>query len=402
MDASNVTCSGNGDCDAGICSCNTGYTQNDCSECDAGYSGYPSCVQDPDMWPIGVAMCQVAAFLYACGICTQRFALTVENQNARTVMSGLEGSVVIKSIGQEVKPPTLYSKYRQHIVWFGGFSLWGMGNAVYTLGLNYAALALMMSMFDTVLVFNALLANWFLQEKITRWDITGWTFIGIGIGFCACFMPKKNHDVSADQLLMLTLQGPAVLYEVVVCGTIIGLTAAIQIYERTYPIGAADEPPTVKLAARLAYPTVLALYESLIQLCLKGVSNMLSETILKANNQLTNWKFWLVFSVMGAFVLAVMFWMRKGYGRFEAVNMLPVQMAVLTTATVIGGLMFYQEYKVRYRVSLMQSFSELRLPYHLFPFCVFTVRGCAENGISGLHLYRAGTDLHSGRHCRYD
>lgn len=39
-----------------------------------------------------------------------------------------------------------------------------------------------------------------------------------------------------------------------------------------------------------------------------------------------------------------MVWMRAGYARFEAVQMLPIQMATLTTFTVIGGLMFYNEY----------------------------------------------------------
>ena len=185
----------------------------------------------------------------------------------------------------------------------------------------------------SILQYNAVIANWLLGEKITKWDIVshppvvslhlcsshrsrrlsqgGWSFIGVGIGLCAYYMPKKNHDVSADELLTLASQPSAVMYQLVVFGLIIGLTIAVGFYERAYPIGATDEPAFIKLCATLAYPTVLALYESLIQLCLKGVSNMLTETLFSADNQLTNWKFWLVFVLMGVFVIGVMFWMRK-------------------------------------------------------------------------------------------
>ena len=95
-------------------------------------------------------MCQVAAVLYACGICMQRFALSATDRPQPT-MTGLDGSVVIG----RTAPQDLYSKYRKHILWFFGFWLWGMGNAAYTLGLSFASLALMMSLFDTVLVVSS-------------------------------------------------------------------------------------------------------------------------------------------------------------------------------------------------------------------------------------------------------
>ncbi|MCL2779095.1 MAG: DUF5123 domain-containing protein [Polyangiaceae bacterium] len=42
-----TTCSGQGTCDAaGGCSCNTGFSGASCNQCVAGYSGYPTCVQD--------------------------------------------------------------------------------------------------------------------------------------------------------------------------------------------------------------------------------------------------------------------------------------------------------------------------------------------------------------------
>ncbi|MBI5528691.1 MAG: hypothetical protein HY897_20365, partial [Deltaproteobacteria bacterium] len=40
-------CSGNGTCAAGACTCATGYTGASCNSCDSGYTGYPTCVDDP-------------------------------------------------------------------------------------------------------------------------------------------------------------------------------------------------------------------------------------------------------------------------------------------------------------------------------------------------------------------
>jgi hypothetical protein len=62
------------------------------------------------------------------------------------------------------------------------------------------------------------------------------------------------------------------------------------------------------------------------------------------NNQADSPVFWVIFALCGMCSFAVMVWMRAGYARFEAVQMLPIQMATLTTFTVIGGLMFYNEY----------------------------------------------------------
>lgn len=85
------------------------------------------------------------------------------------------------------------------------------------------------------------------------------------------------------------------------------------------------------------------MYECLIQICLKGLSNMM-DLSYHGSNQFDQPMFWVIFVLCGLCSIAVMVWMRAGYARFEAVQMLPIQMATLTTCTVIGGLMFYGEY----------------------------------------------------------
>ena len=299
----------------------------------------------------GIALCQVSACLYACGICTQRYALGILGESKAPLQR--PGSMPVDaSVGQPLQPyrqpdsMSFLRRNRQHVVWVMGFFLWGLGNMLYMFALNFAPLSLLMSLFDTVLIFNAVLAGWLLREEVTKWDVIGWSIIGVGISLCGIFIPKAVKILSADEMIAQAGHPIAFLYLAIVVCMLVGLTIAIHMYERLYPHGSNTESARTKFLATLAYPTVLALYESLIQICLKGVSNMLSET-LSGTTQLTNWKFWLVTGIMGLTCLGVMWWMRKGYARFEAVAMLPIQMAVLTTSTVLGGLMFYEEYMVR-------------------------------------------------------
>ena len=202
-------------------------------------------------------------------------------------------------------------------------SLWFIGNSVYTFGLSYAPLALLTSLFATVLIFNGVLAAVFLKEEVKRADIVGWVLIFTGITICGFFIDKTVIVYTADEIFILAHAPIAVLYLVIVFVLLIGTTAGILLWERNNP--AVPAGGAYPIGLKLGYPGALALCESLIQIALKALSNMATLTF-DGENQLGNPRFWVIFGLCGFFSLGVMIWMRMGYSRFEAVAMLPIQM----------------------------------------------------------------------------
>ena len=203
-------------------------------------------------------------------------------------------------------------------------SLWFIGNSVYTFGLSYAPLALLTSLFATVLIFNGVLAAVFLKEEVKRADIVGWVLIFTGITICGFFIDKTVKIVSADAIFGMAQEPVAVAYLVIVFVLLIGTTAGILLWERNNP--AVPTGGAYPIGIKLGYPGALALCESLIQILLKGLSNMATLTFEEGENQFENPTFWVIFGLCGFFSLGVMIWMRMGYSRFEAVAMLPIQM----------------------------------------------------------------------------
>jgi drug/metabolite transporter (DMT)-like permease len=375
-------------------------------------------------WVTGCVLCEISAFLYACGICLQRYGLKLgseqDSRGKRPSIAGMPGSELKPSVvshmvtappgsvagkmvpvsvnGREIRVEvpvgvsggdqfsvpvvdggvglsdvsqrSCITIDRANVIWAVGMFMWFVGNSLYTYALNYAPLSLLTALFATVLVFNGLLARFFLQEQVRGSDIVGWMLIMIGISICGCFIDKEVKQFSAHQILVLAGKPAALVYELSVVAMIVGITTSVCVWTSRHP-GTVGPFPT---AMEFAFPCVLAMYECLIQICLKGISNMVDLTF-NGSNQLDQPMFWVIFVLCGLCSIAVMVWMRAGYARFEAVQMLPIQsespashrvpllllvwhtadevcvalvpsmltVATLTTCTVIGGLMFYGE-----------------------------------------------------------
>lgn len=382
-------------------------------------------------WIYGCVLCIISAFLYACGICCQRYGLSMgsDSRDIRLSVSGIHGSeldmstsvashivtappgssagqmVSISVNGRQmnVEVPVGVSGGDQfsvpivdggmglsedspsgcvsvcskpNLIWVFGMFMWFVGNSLYTYALDYAPLSLLTALFATVLVFNGLLAWFFLHEKVRQSDILGWCLIMIGISICGVFIDKDIRRFSAKQIVKLAGGLAALVYEFCVIAMIVSISAGVFVWTRRNPAAGTVGPFPIFM--QLAFPCVIAMYECLIQICLKGISNMvyitLHPTVSNGDNQFEEPIFWVIFALCGFCSFMVMFWMRLGYARFEAVQMLPVQsklihpfhrvspptmvatciglsylcaggltVATLTTCTVIGGLMFYGE-----------------------------------------------------------
>ena len=310
-------------------------------------------------WLLGALLCEISAALYACGICLQRYALNVaaEPKVPRAAVGCMSGAEPRESaakaeradfsMNRDAASPGQFSgcarRNRADLLWGCGFGLWGAGNSVYAVGLTYVPLSLMTSLFATVLIFNGILATVFLGEEVRKSDLLSWLLIFIGISLCGIFLAKEKDPncCTAEKLFHMAARPLALIFQISIALIIVCLTSAIVWYERQRASGRVDGPYPLLIV--IAYPVLVAQFESLIQIFLDGLMSMWHQTTI-GNSQLEDPRFYLVGLLLLLGSLAVMFWMRRAYARFEAVTVLPIQMGVLIGCTVLGGLMFYDEY----------------------------------------------------------
>uniref|UniRef100_A0A7S3B2B9 Magnesium transporter n=1 Tax=Haptolina ericina TaxID=156174 RepID=A0A7S3B2B9_9EUKA len=93
-----------------------------------------------------------------------------------------------------------------------------------------------------------------------------------------------------------------------------------------------------------AYPVILGILETLVQMCMKGGSSMLLLT-LEGQSQLCHAALYIVGIVWILLSVLVIQWLRKGLLVLEASRLLPVEYGTVTSTSVLGGLVLYQEGK---------------------------------------------------------
>jgi uncharacterized membrane protein len=255
----------------------------------------------------GILLCELAAFTLALSMNLQRFALSVSDEWFAD------------------------KKWRtRNSLWTLGLLLYALANGFYVCALSFAPLALMSALFATVLVFNALLAQMLRREELSLHDFVGLSIIVVGVAACGYAGPSDSCVYSVETIESLFKAPSGIAY---LCATSSVIVIAIVIVVRfeglhhrfgtLYRVDSEDsdaegqnkgtpsfydltERPTVGqgISARilslsdnqavveidvtdrcvspqtrqlmtLVYPTVLALFESLVQVFLKALSSIL-------------------------------------------------------------------------------------------------------------------------------
>lgn len=125
-------------------------------------------------------------------------------------------------------------------------------------------------------------------------------------------------------------------------------TASPQVTGSPSPVrGAAEGAAStsrLESAMPFAYPIVVGGLETLVQMCMKGGSSMLALTAV-GDSQLCFAFFWVVLLAWALLSLAAIYWLRKGLVHLPASRLLPIEYGTVTTTSVLGGLVVYQEHK---------------------------------------------------------
>lgn len=107
--------------------------------------------------------------------------------------------------------------------------------------------------------------------------------------------------------------------------------------------GAAEDPSsTLTQLMPFAYPIILGTLETLVQMCMKGISSM-TLLSLDGDSQLCHPTYWTMVVMLCVFSIAVIWWLRKGLSHLAASRLLPVEYGTVTSTSILGGLIIYQE-----------------------------------------------------------
>ena len=104
----------------------------------------------------------------------------------------------------------------------------------------------------------------------------------------------------------------------------------------------AAPPSGLALWMPFAYPVVVGLLEAIVQVAQKGGSSMVALTV-DGDSQMQYPTFWCVIAAWLGFSLVVVWWLRKGLANLHANRMLPIEYGTFTAASVLAGLVVYDE-----------------------------------------------------------
>jgi uncharacterized membrane protein len=309
---------------------------------------------------VGIILCELAAFTLALSMNVQRFALSVDSE---------------------------WFENRKNVtrdrLWGFGLLLYGLANAFYFCALSFAPLSLMSALFSTMLIFNALLAHYLLKERLSRSELFGLLVILCGVGLLGYSGPTESVEYSASDIaeLISTPSGYGYIFSVLCMLAL--MRVAILRFEKRYPgfgghdrqegeadteddgegemrtegqegeAGSSTEetvPKWLLLAMMVIYPSMLGLSETLVQICLKAISCMLLVSA-GGDSQLSKPLFWGAVGCLVVSTIMVILWLRKVYARFETTHGLPIEYGVVTTFSVLAGLIQFQEVQYTDRTS---------------------------------------------------
>jgi hypothetical protein len=164
-----------------------------------------------------------------------------------------------------------------------------------------------------------------------------------GIILDAAFLPQENSSYGASQLAEFARRPAGVAYVCAVSLALVGLSLVV-LYLRCTDFK--RDPgffPVIELAV---HATILGLCESCVQMALKGGSSMFDEVMrgtVPFGKEIQKPEFIAAALVFSVSTLAVIFWLRVTYARFEVVQVFPLQLSVVEVWSMLGGLLFFNE-----------------------------------------------------------
>ena len=255
--------------------------------------------------------------------------------------------------------PLLCFRVRRLVAWFFGLVVYGIASAVKVVGFNIGPFTILSSVFvGTLLVANLFFGRWLLKEPLSAFKVSG-SFLVL-LGACTCVVGTPTGvptSFTSDEMVVLfgatPPQGGFFLATVLVlvCLAAIFMIVTSHVYPlKSHAIGMQGEsvaPPRrssrlVDSLMLLVYAGSLGLNESFADICVRAYSSML----LKCSVQSISCSHWTTYTLMSVGIcsaLSTAVYLKFVFERYETTVALPIEYGSLNLASVIGGLLFFQE-----------------------------------------------------------
>ncbi|KAJ2893419.1 hypothetical protein IWW38_002868 [Coemansia aciculifera] len=282
-------------------------------------------------------------------------------------------------------------------VWLVGLVIFILGNVVNFIALQFAPQSLVAPLGAVSLVTNVIIAPLLNDEKISLFDVGGIVLIIAGCVVVVVFSGIVQQDYRLCVLIKLLKAKPTVIY---LC-LIVVLVLAIYIFLWTveqgvkhylsehHQLGDSDtipphsllpsspSPPATRIQTifrsllrnplllfdryvrpinpssrhvqyglPLAYASLGSLMATLTTLFAKSLVNLLSISIFDHDNQFTSFITWGILLVTAFTAASQVYWINQGLQRYDALLQVPVFYVVWTVFDIIGGGVYFNEFKM--------------------------------------------------------
>ncbi|KAJ2037673.1 hypothetical protein H4S03_002813 [Coemansia sp. S3946] len=284
-------------------------------------------------------------------------------------------------------------------VWLVGLVIFILGNVVNFIALQFAPQSLVAPLGAVSLVTNVIIAPLLNDEKISLFDVGGIVLIIAGCVVVVVFSGIVQQDYRLCVLIQLLKAKPTVLYLCLIFVLILAIYIFLWTVERGvthylqehHQLGDSDtltivhtheslpnpNPPAtwfqkttrtllqnpllifdryvcpispssrhVQYGLPLAYASLGSLMATLTTLFAKSLVNLLSVSIFDHDNQFTSFITWGILLVTAFTAASQVYWINQGLQRYDALLQVPVFYVVWTVFDIIGGGVYFNEFKL--------------------------------------------------------
>ncbi|KAI9467566.1 magnesium transporter NIPA-domain-containing protein [Coemansia mojavensis] len=269
------------------------------------------------------------------------------------------------------QPCSKYAKWLQSTlnpIWLLGLGIFVVGNVINFIALQFAPQSLVAPLGAVSLVTNVVVAPLLNNEKIGWFDIGGIALIIAGCVIVVVFSGIVQQNYRLCMLVQLLKARPTVVYLCIISAAIICTYSFLWIVEQgvrrsTAGIDAAGNSqirqsratrliPPISSASRyvryglpLAYASLGSFMAALTTLFAKTLVNLLSVSLFDHDNQFTSFLPWAILLITVFTAASQVYWINQGLLRYDALLQVPVFYVVWTVLDIIGGGIYFNEFK---------------------------------------------------------
>lgn len=230
-------------------------------------------------------------------------------------------------------------------VWAIGMMWYQISNAFLAASTVIAPLSLCTAMFTLLLMWNAVIAYKYLDERTSPCQIIGSVTIIVGCILSVVGVPKNMcNDYTLDHIEGLVYQPFGAVYIGSLLTCAIGLTLLSLVFETRYPLHKRPVPPRIHRVMSVVEPVSLGMQEGLTQMSAKIIFSVLFHDVIHdvgaGLSRFWLWPWVVILTLVG---VGTIFWIKRIYARYKTTTALPFEYGTVHMAQTLGGFLFFRE-----------------------------------------------------------